>query len=396
MATSTDDRYSVLISASPLPHSYACVRSLAERGIHTIVAAEDERLPTFASRFCDESVIVPSARGDLVAYKDALLGIAARPDVRTIVPIRPQDTYVLAKYREEFERYVSLVVPSLDTLRIAHDRLRLAEAAEEAGVAMPETRLLDEVNDWSPELIVKSRFNLLADEYVDAYAPGDQEIVKTVKHLQPGEEPDVEAIREEMKHTPIVQEYVRSTDEYVFGALYDHGEALATFQHRQIRGNSYTGSGGVYRETVDVPELEEAGRTLLDGIEWHGIACVEYMEDAETGEFKIAEINPRMWQSLACAVHAGADFPYWYWLQGGGRPDLIEPGYDVGVGSHYLYGEAEHLLSILREDSPLVEKPSFAGTAWEIAKSCYEMPNFDYLRFDDPFPFVREALNVGR
>lgn len=390
------EQHSALISASPLPHSYACARSLSKKGVHTIVAAEDERLPTFASRYCDESIIIPSARSDLTAYKDALLGIAARPDVQTIIPIRPQDPYVLAKYRNEFEQYVSIVVPPLSSLRTVHDRIQLAEAAEKAGVPMPETRLLDEVDDWDPELIVKSRFNLLADEYVDAYAPTESEIIKTITHLQPGEQPDFEAIREEMHHTPIVQEYVRSSDEYVFGALYDHGKALATFQHRQIRGNSYTGSGGVYRETVDIPELDEAGRTLLDEIEWHGLACIEFMEDAETGEFKIAEVNPRMWQSLACAVHAGADFPYWYWLQGGGRPDLVDPDYETDVGSHYLYGEAEHLLSIVREDSPLVAKPSFVGTAWEIVHSCYEMPRCDYHRLDDPFPFIREARNIGQ
>lgn len=390
------NQQSVLISASPLPHSYACARSLSKNGVHTIVAAEDKRLPTFASRYCDEAVIIPPARGDLTAYKDALLGIAARSDVKTIVPIRPQDPYVLAKYREEFEQYVNVVVPPLDSLRTVHDRIQLAEAAEAAGVPMPETRLLDDVTDWNPELIVKSRFNLLASEYVDSYVPNESEIVKTITHLQPGEVPDIETIREQMKHTPIVQEYVRSSNEYVFGALYDRGEAVATFQHRQIRGNSYTGSGGVYRETVDIPELDDAGRTLLNEIEWHGLACIEYMEDAETGEFKIAEINPRMWQSLACAVHAGADFPLWYWLQGGGRTDLVEPGYEVGIGSHYLYGEAEHLLSVFREESPLVEKPSLTKTALEIARSCHSMPNFDYLRHDDPFPLIREARNVGR
>lgn len=390
------EQHAVLIPASPLPHSYACARSLSKHGVHTIVAAEDERLPTFASRYCDESVIIPSARGDLLAYKNALLGIGARPDVQTIIPIRPQDPYVLAKYRDEFEEYVSIVVPPLDSLRTVHDRLQLAEAATNAGVPMPETQLLDEVDNWDPELLVKTRFNLLADEYVDSYAPNESEIVKTITHLQPGEQPDLEAIREEMNHTPIVQEYVQSSDEYVFGALYDHGEAVATFQHRQIRGNSYTGSGGVYRETVAIPELEEVGRRLLDELEWHGLACVEFMEDAETGEFKVAEINPRMWQSLACAVHADADFPYWYWLQAGGRSDLVEPGYTVGVGSHYLYGEAEHVLSIVREESPLVETPSLVGTGWEIARSCYEMPYFDYLRLDDPFSFLREVRNIGQ
>lgn len=394
MAKTDSNQHSVLIPTGFDPIACLCARSLSRRGIHTIIASEHADLPAYHSRYCDETIVLPSPDDDLLAYKDGLIGVAARSDVRTIIPIRPQDPYLFSKYRDEFENYVTLVTPPFETLGRVHDRLRLAEAAEKAGVPVPETRSLDEVDDWTPALIIKSRYNLLAAEYVDSYSPNEFDVIKTIKHLQPGETPDVDAIRDEMKHVPIVQEYVPTAGEYVFGALYDHGEPLTTFQHRQIRGDSYTGGGGVYRETVDIPELEEVGRTLLESLDWHGVACIEYMEDANTGEFKLTEINPRMWQSLPCAVHAGADFPYDYWLQAMGRQDMIEPGYEVGVGTHFLYGEFQHLRSILQEDSPLVEKPSFPGRLWEILYSCYEMPQFDYLRLDDPLPFAYNIYHV--
>ncbi len=385
---------SVLIPMGYDPGSYSCVRSLARHGINTIVASEHTDVPAAASRFCDEQLLIPSAYDDLGAYKDALLGIAARPDVKTIIPIRPHDPYLFARYADDFEQYVSLPTPGTELLATVHDRMRLAKAAEHAGVAVPETRLLTEVNDWSPELIVKSRYNLLTDSYLSAYSATESETVKTITHLSPGEEPDTEAIIEEMKHVPIVQEYVRSRAEYVFGALYDHGEPLATFQHRQIRGDSYTGGGGVYRETVDIPALDEAGRTLLGSLDYHGLACIEFMEAADSGEFVLTEINPRMWQSLACAVTAGADFPYYYWLLAQGNPALIDSQYEVGVGSHLLYGELGYLLSILREDSPLVEKPSLVGELRDVVTSCYEMPRFDTFRLDDPLPFARGLSHV--
>jgi len=385
---------SVLIPTGFDPGSYSCVRSLARRGVNTIVASEHSDVPAAASRFCDEQLQIPSAYDDLQAYKDALLGIAARPDVKTIVPIRPHDPYLFARYADEFERYVSLATPETELLATVHDRMRLASAAEEAGVAVPETRLLTEVGNWAPELIIKSRYNLLTDSYLSAYSATESETVKTITHLSPGEHPDTEAIIEEMKHVPIVQEYVRSRDEYVFGALYDHGEPVATFQHRQIRGDSYTGGGGVYRETISNPELENAGRTLLGSLDYHGLACIEFMEDADTGEFVLTEINPRMWQSLPCAVQAGADFPYYYWLLSDGTPELIDHQYEVGVGSHLLYGELGYLLSIVREDSPLVEKPSLLGELREVVSSCYEMPRFDNLRLDDPLPFARGLGHV--
>lgn len=385
------ERDAVVVTASRYPHGYASIRSLADCGLHTIAAVADESLSVTTSRYCDESVLVP-APSDLPAYKDALLGLAARPDVRTIIPHRPHDTYLLSKFADEFDRHIDVVVPDLERLRDVHDRKHLAEAAARADVAIPETQLLGEVTDWSGDRIVKSRYNLLTDEYLEDMAFEDSGIAKSVEHVPAGETPNIDALVEKMDHEPIVQEYIDG-EEYLFGALYDHGEPLGTFQHKQLRGDSYTGSGGVYRESVAVPELEEAGRAILDELEWHGLACIEYVEDAETGEFNIVEINPRMWQSLACATRAGADFPAWYWYAVIDRPELIDPRYETGVSTHYLYGELEHLVSVVREESPFVERPSLPGRAAEILRSCYNDPGFDYLHLDDPRPIARQVRN---
>lgn len=391
---------SVLLSAKYSPSCYACLRSLSKRDVHTVVVSSSEKVPAFASQFCDESIPVPSPKDDLLAYKDALLTLAARKDVKTFIPLGESDSYLLAKYGDEFEQHVTGVWPSLDRLRNVHDRLRLFEAAEEAGVPAPETQSFDAVEDWDRELVVKSRYNLLADEYLDSMSPSDADVSKAVTYLPPGERPDRDAILDEMGHVPIVQECVPKADEYLFGALYDHGEPVATFQHRQIRGETYAGGGGSYRESVDIPELEAVGRTLLDHLDWHGLACIEYMEDAETGEFELTEINPRMWRSLAFAVSTGADFPYYYWQVANDEstrndePTEVKSDYEVGVGGHYLYGELTYLLSVLNEENPNVDPPSVPEAVWEIASSVYDQPRFDYLRLDDPGPFVRGVLDA--
>ncbi|QSG16067.1 carboxylate--amine ligase [Halapricum desulfuricans] len=389
MAKPEPNQNTVVVPAGIDPgKSYSCVRSLSRAGLDTIVASEYDDLPAAASRSCDESISIPPISADLEAYKDALVGIAARPDVDTILPIRPQDPYVFAKYRSEFEQYVDLVVPSFDTLRLCHDRLRLAEAAREAGVPTAETRLLGDVDDWDSDLIIKARYNLLADEYLGQDTSVIPGTVKTVEFVRDGTVPDTDAIREAMYHEPVVQEYIHSAGKYVFGALYDHGDALATFQHRQIRGDSYTHGGGVYRKSVDIPELESTGRALLDSLEWHGLACIEYMEDARTGEFKFIEINPRLWQSTNCAIQAGADFPVYYWLQSQGRSDEIDSDYETGVGTHTLYGEMKYFRSLFQEESPFVERPSPPVELLKILASFAETPNFDDFHADDPLPAV--------
>ena len=388
------DGPSVVVPATTVPSTVACLRSLGSAGIRTVVVSETDVSQAFSSKYCDEVLRVPDPMSDLLAYRDALLDVAARPDVQTIVPVRETDIYVLSRYRAAFREHVSLPVPDLETLGRVHDRLCLAEAAEAAGVPVPDTRLLAEVDDWSDRrMLVKSRYNLLTSAYDERLDPADAVTSDSIEHVDPDERPDVEAIRAEMRHDPLVQAFVPADDEFMVGALYDEGEPLAVFQHRQVRGTSYVGSGGAYRESVAIPELEAVATDLLDHLEWHGLACLEYLRDERTGEFVLAEINPRMWQSLSATVAMGADFPTYYWLQATGRADEIDPSYDLDVGCHWLKGEVLYATSLFRYDSPFIERPSYLGTARDILGSLVRNPRFDYLSVDDPNPFVQEWAN---
>lgn len=288
---------------------------------------------------------------------------------------------MLSKYRAEFEEHVTAMWSSMNTLREVHDRMRLVETAEKLGIPVPETWLLNEVPDWNRELIVKSRYNILAEDYVDSLAPGECVVNKAVTYPEPGEEPDIETIRRKEEYTPIVQKVILDVPgvEYAFRALYDHGELVTMGQKRQARGETYAGGASVYRESIDDPRLEELGRTLLDSLEWHGLASVQFLKDADTGEFRLLEVNPRIWGSVVCDIRTGADFPYHYWLLAGDASTPIEYDYEAGYAIHYLFGELQYLMSVLRENYPDVEQPTFRATLWNVVSSCYTDPHFDYL-----------------
>ncbi len=392
MSLTSADR--ALVPTGKEAASYDVVRSLARRGIGTVVASEKDHVPAAASRYCAESVSLPPPREGLLAYRNALLDLAARENVATVMPVRPEDAYLLSRYYEEFAEHVSLPVPSMAKLERVFDRLQLAEAAEAAGVPVPETRLLSAVEDWGDAALVKSRYNVLADAYIDDLGPDDMGVVKDLVHVDGKNPPSTAEIRRKMGHDPIVQEFIPKDGEYLVGALYDHGEPLLTFQHEQIRGNSYTGGGGVYRQSMYDEDLGRVARDLLAELDWHGLACIEYMRDARTGEYVLTEINPRLWQSLPLAVRAGADFPWAYWLQAAGRAGEIRNGYDLDVGCHLLHGELGYLASVFTDSSPHVERPSVPGTVWELAASFVSDPHFDYFAADDPGPFLAGVRSV--
>lgn len=56
--------------------------------------------------------------------------------------------------------------------------------------------------------------------------------------------------------------------------------------------------------------MEEIAFRLLDHLEWHGVAMVEFKLDDRTGKPVILEVNPRFWGSLSMAISAGVDFPW--------------------------------------------------------------------------------------
>ena len=384
---------SILLPTGLSANSTSCMRSLSRQGLHTVAASERTDRPAFASRYCDEKILVPSPYEDLVAYKDALLTLAERADVRTIIPNREVDSYVLAKYRDEFAEHVITLWPTIGQIRTVHDRLRLAEVAEEAGVPVPQTRSFDDVNSWDRKQIIKPRYSILTSDYMDSFSPNEFKFVKKILHLRPGIDPGWDRIRSEMSdHVPVVQEFVPIGREYMFGALYDHGEPVMTYQQQYLRRKSYAGGGSVYREAVYNQRIDELGRKLLGNLDWHGLACVEFMWDTSAKEYKLTEINPRTWSTLPTAADAGADFPYSHWLLATDQGDDIEPEY-TGARGHFLYGELQFLKSVWQGNSPLSEPPPLLPAIGNVLWSCVRYPRFDHLRLDDPYPFIQGSLS---
>jgi hypothetical protein len=75
------------------------------------------------------------------------------------------------------------------------------------------------------------------------------------------------------------------------------------------------------------------------------------------------------------------------------RADEIDATYDLGVGTHLLYGELDYLTSVVTEDSAHVPRPSLSSSLAAVLVSCAMNPHFDYLTLDDPAPFFRGLWN---
>src|SRR5204862_619020 len=70
------------------------------------------------------------------------------------------------------------------------------------------------------------------------------------------------------------------------------------------------GRASTYVETVDLPEIEEPSRALLEHLRYTGLVEVEYKRDPRDGKCKLLDVNPRVWGWHTLCARAGVDFPY--------------------------------------------------------------------------------------
>lgn len=214
------------------------------------------------------------------------------------------------------------VLPPEASLDIALDKERTLELAAELGVRIPRGRLIATGMDaaacttW-PTVIKPARSKV---------ALHDDTLSLSVRICADARQRD-EALADLLPLSPVLeQEYFRGRG---FGVevLFEHGEPRWWFAHERIHELPVTGGASSYRRSIDVPEnLRKATLDLLAHLRWHGVAMVEF-KMSDDGDYRLMEINPRLWGSLPLAIASGVNFPLALLRMATGQPVGEQPRY---------------------------------------------------------------------
>ena len=106
----------------------------------------------------------------------------------------------------------------------------------------------------------------------------------------------------------ICQEYVVGTG-HGFYCNYNKGKLDHFFMHKRIKEFPVTGGSSAVARSYFDDKLMDKGKLLLDNLEWNGPAMIEFKHDSRTNEYKLIEINPKLWGSLDLTISSGVDMP---------------------------------------------------------------------------------------
>jgi D-aspartate ligase len=320
------------------------VRSLGRRGIPVWVIKQGGHLVAATSRYVQR--IVPWPDGDDREKVNFLLDLCACQQLGGWM-LFPTDDYTVgltSTYHEDLRRAYRLTVPPWKDLRWACDKRLLHQLVERLGIhqpwtAWPSTREQLLAIDFPFPVILKPAIRLKPNSLAvpKAWLVENRESLET----RLAEATDLLGAQ-----NLIVQEVVPGggQEQFSYAALCKDGSSLASMVARRTRQYPKDfGQLSTYVETIDEPQIIEPAERLLATLRFTGLVEIEFKRDPRNGQFKILDVNPRVWGWHTLSRRVGIDFPYLLWSLGQGKP---VPRLHGRVGERWVHLSADLRIAI--------------------------------------------------
>lgn len=255
------------------------------------------------SRHCD--VGVTTVHASAPGYAERLLAAVREHEPDLLLPVGYHSVAAADAVRDRLTDAVTCWLPPSDSLDVAVDKTATAALAREVGVDTPRdlTPVVADLDD-------RGRPGAIADVSFPVFVKARHECGKNVTARVDDASSfwsTYDALLAEAADGVIVQEYVEGERTYGCGALFDRGTPRLQFGHEELRSVPRQGGSGTRVRTISDPELQRLSVRLLDRLDWHGPALVEFKRRPD-GSYVLMEINPKFWASYALASQSGYRF----------------------------------------------------------------------------------------
>ena len=335
----------VIVTDAKYRASLSIIRALAKCG-HNIVLTQTmgdshPNVPSFSSRYVSRTVRFDCSADDTDTYLSLLKTLIKEYYNPVVFPIGAKTLALIAIHRDELEKICSITVCDKDTLDLANDKARVAEAAREIGIKTPPT--YTSADDAEFPVIIKptcgEKFGLTA---ADRYT-----VVNTREEF--------DTAYEKMSHyggTPIIQKKITGAGIGVSLLMDANGNAVSAICHKRVREYPISGGPSACCESFYNEELVKMSERLLKKLNFVGMAMVEYKLDGDVisaDNAYLLEINPRVWGSFPMTYVADTTFASDYvQLSLGNTVTHPLDNYKTGVRMNFILSDLAAVMSLIK------------------------------------------------
>jgi len=390
--------YDVLLLDGEDRIALSALRSLARKNVSTVVAASQKRALSFLSKYCKTKVAqpYPHPKENRSLFLQAVRNTLRKNDFGVVFLATDCALQTISDNRKEITQYARLPLPSCESMNKVLDKSQTLKLAEEIGVPTPKTyfiRNLLELRDVSEKVtypaVIRPRWSWVWE--------GDKAHYSRVKYVESTTELIAAYQNLHGKFPfPMIQEYVPGTGRnYSMAALYNNSHQRALCCIKVDRTFPVSGGNSVSRESVAMDQrIRSYTSKLLEALDWHGVAEVEFKLDPRDNVPKLMEINGRFWASMDVAINAGIDFPYLlYRLTMDGDVPYVS-SYKVGVKCRWVEGDFHHLQSVFSHKCG-VQYPHKMKTFLDFLKVYEKNLHYDIFDSGDIYPFLETLREMG-
>ncbi len=250
------------------------------------------------SKYCGNTVKLNSDPQDIDNYAKELIQVLKKADYDVLIPVGLNSNLMASKYKSEIQSYVNLVAPDWEYMKIAANKDMTMNLASCIGVPTPQTLVLDDISDLRDitefPVVIKSSDE--SKNYIK-YCNNPQELLENFNELSSKSRTKI-----------ICQEYIEGFGCGFFG-IYHEGRLISYFLHKRLKEFPITGGPSAVAEAFFDGNLYHYGKELCDALHWNGPIMAEFKYDVVKKDYRLIEINPKLWGSLDLTIEAGINVP---------------------------------------------------------------------------------------
>lgn len=281
----------------------AIVRQLSESGYRILILVAEKGNYADVSRYINKRLLCdfPVDSEDFLIYIEQVI---EQQNVEVVLPMGDVYAEFLSKNKDRLNKLVRFTIPSYSNFLLGYDKNKLMTICKENGYPHPLTIDLskqitidsDELRQFPYPAMLKPNCTTGGRGMVLVNSHKELKELYPALHLQYGE-----------YH---LQKFIRSGGRQVKIQLCVDGVGNLLCHSVLHKVRWYPVKGGASSCSVSIIEnkMTEICHKILKDIKWEGFADFDLIEDPETKQLLIMEINPRLPACVGAAVRAGIEW----------------------------------------------------------------------------------------